>query len=143
MPGLQLLPFLWKWYESLKIQEKSCIGQFVICFMCEVLIIDTWNEYINEMFACPLFKELKKFNEFCSLSKAARMPSTYLKENLGFLRLYSFSHVDSWWETMKKLARTGAKGELMPSPSTWLKRLLLKRKWVYDAAKRKTFLSSF
>ena len=28
--------------------EKSCIGRFVICLKCEVLIIDTWNEYIKK-----------------------------------------------------------------------------------------------
>ena len=31
------------------------------------------------MFGCLLFKTFKKFNESCSLSKAARMSSTYLK----------------------------------------------------------------
>ena len=29
-------------------QEKSCIGQFVICLKLEILIIDTRNEYINK-----------------------------------------------------------------------------------------------
>ena len=65
------------------------------------------------------FKEPKKFNEFCSLSKAARMSSTYLKQNLDLLRLYSFSHLDSW-KPMKILPRTGAKGEPMATQSIWL-----------------------
>ena len=42
-----------------------------------------------------LKKKNEKFNEFYSLSKAARMSSTYLKENLGLLRLYSISPLDS------------------------------------------------
>ena len=50
---------------------------------------------VNLMLGCLLFKKNKKFNEFCSLSKAARMSSTYLKENLGLLRLYSISPLDS------------------------------------------------
>ena len=36
---------------------------------------------INLMLGCLLFKKSKKFNESCSLSKAARMSSTYLKKN--------------------------------------------------------------
>ena len=42
---------------------------------------------VNLMFGCPLFKKNLKINESCSLSKAARMPSAYLKQNLGLLRL--------------------------------------------------------
>ena len=34
---------------------------------------------VNLMLGCLLFKKFKKFNESCSLSKAATMPSTYLK----------------------------------------------------------------
>ena len=34
---------------------------------------------VNLVFGCLLFKKFKKFNESCSLSKAARMSSTYLK----------------------------------------------------------------
>ena len=34
---------------------------------------------VNLMLGCLLFKKFKKFNESCSLSKAARMSSTYLK----------------------------------------------------------------
>ena len=33
---------------------------------------------MNLMLGCLLLKKLKKFNESCSLSKAARMSSTYL-----------------------------------------------------------------
>ena len=36
---------------------------------------------VNLMLGRLLFKKFKKFNESCSLPKAARMPSTYLKEN--------------------------------------------------------------
>ena len=36
---------------------------------------------VNLMLGCLLFKKLKKFNESCSLPKAAKMSSTYLKEN--------------------------------------------------------------
>ena len=41
-----------------------------------------------------LLKKCKKFNETCSYSKAARMSSTYYKQKLGLLRLYSLSHLD-------------------------------------------------
>ena len=34
---------------------------------------------VNLMLGCLLFKKLKKFNESCLLSKAARTSSTYLK----------------------------------------------------------------
>ena len=50
---------------------------------------------VNLMFGYLLLKKFEKFNESCSLSKAARMSSTYLKYNLGLLRLYSLSHLDS------------------------------------------------
>ena len=50
---------------------------------------------VNLLLGCLLFKKIKKFNETCSLSKAARMSSTYLKQNLVLLRLYSLSHSDS------------------------------------------------
>ena len=50
---------------------------------------------VNLMSGCLLFKMFKKFNESCSFSKAAGMSSIYLKQNLGFLRLYSFNYVDS------------------------------------------------
>ena len=35
---------------------------------------------INLILGCLLFKKFKKFNESCSLSKAARMSSTYLNK---------------------------------------------------------------
>ena len=44
---------------------------------------------------------------------------------------------------MKILVRTGTKRESMATPSIWLWSLLLKRKWVSDVGKRKSFLSSF
>ena len=30
------------------LKSKSCIGRFVICLKCEILIIDTWNDYIKK-----------------------------------------------------------------------------------------------
>ena len=50
---------------------------------------------VNLILGCFLFKKFKKFNESCSLSKAARMSSTYLTKNLDLLKLYSFNHLDS------------------------------------------------
>ena len=44
--------------------------------------------------------------------KRAKMSSTHLKQNLGLVRLYSASHLDSR-KLMKLLARTGIKGEPM------------------------------
>ena len=35
---------------------------------------------VNLMLGCLLLKKIEKFNEFCSLPKAARMSSTYLKK---------------------------------------------------------------
>ena len=71
---------IWKRCKTLKISEKSCTGRFVICFMCEILIIDIWNEYItkrdgmvnlfsmaNLMLRWISFKKFKKSNESCSL----------------------------------------------------------------------------
>ena len=56
------------------------MGQFVICLKCEILIIDTRNEYIqksdkwltcfsvvNLMLGCFLFKMFEKFHESCYL----------------------------------------------------------------------------
>ena len=65
----------------------------MICLKCEILIIDTWNEYIkksdgmlnlgfftvNLILGCLLFKKFKRFNESCSSSKAARMSLAYVK----------------------------------------------------------------
>ena len=42
---------------------------------------------VNLMFGCLLFKKFKKFNESCSLSKAARMSSTYLKIKFRFVKI--------------------------------------------------------
>ena len=42
---------------------------------------------IVNMLGCLLFQKFEKFDESCSLSKAAGMSSTYLKQNLGLLRL--------------------------------------------------------
>ena len=54
------------------------------------------------MLGCLLFKKFKKFIESCSLSKVARMSSTYLKQNLGLLRLYSLSHLVKAHEDVSK-----------------------------------------
>ena len=47
------------------------------------------------MLGCLLFKKFKNFNESCSLPEEAKMSSTHLKQNLGLLRLYSLSYLDS------------------------------------------------
>ena len=39
---------MWKWFKTLNIYKMSCIGWFVICLKCEILIIDTLNEYIKK-----------------------------------------------------------------------------------------------
>ena len=41
------------------------------------------------MLGSLLSKNFKKLKESCSMSKAVRMSSTYLKLNLGLLRWYS------------------------------------------------------
>ena len=79
--------------------------EWLICFSILNLMFFYRKFNVN-----GLFKEFKKFNESCSLSKAAKMSTTYLKQNLGLLRLCSFSHLDSQ-KPMKILARTEAKGE--------------------------------
>ena len=37
---------------------------------------------VNLMLGCLLFEKFKKFNESCSLLKAARLSSTYLKNKI-------------------------------------------------------------
>ena len=103
---------------------KTCIGQFVIFLKCEILIIDTWNEYIkkndemvNLFFACYL-KFSKNLMNLAPSQKQLEL-SIYLKWNLDLLRLYSFSHLDSK-KIMKILATTGAKDESMATASIWL-----------------------
>ena len=58
--------------------------EWLICFSIVIL-----------MLGCLLLKKFKKFDECCSLSKTAKMSSTYFKQNLFLLILYSFSHLDS------------------------------------------------
>ena len=65
------------------------------------------------MLGCFLFKSFKNINESCSLPKAARMSSTYLKIKF---RLYSLGHLHLS-KPMKMLARTGTKGESVATPS--------------------------
>ena len=48
-----------------------------------------------------LFTKFKQFNEFCSLSKAAKMSSTYRKWNLSLLRLYSLRLYSLCFDEMK------------------------------------------
>ena len=60
----------------------------MVCLKCEILIIDT------DCIKCLLFKRFKKINESCSFSKGARLSSTYLRQNLGLLRLYTFNQLD-------------------------------------------------
>ena len=65
------------------------------------------------MLGSLLSKNFKKLKESYSMSKAVRMSSTYLKLNLGLLRLYSLIYLDSS-KPMNIFART----ELMENP--WL-----------------------
>ena len=56
----------------------------------------------NVMLGCLLFKKFKKFTGSCSLSKAARMSSVYLKACVHyFLSNFYFSPNDSPSKTMK------------------------------------------
>ena len=55
--------------------------------------------FFYRKFDVNMLSKFKKFNESCSLSKAARMSATCFKQNLGLL-----------------LAKTGAKGEPMATP---------------------------
>ena len=54
------------WYPKWIYQKKQWNG---ICF-----------SIVNLMLGCLLFKKIKKFNGSCSLSKAARLSSTYPKK---------------------------------------------------------------
>ena len=82
----------------------------LICDMSEVWDLDywylkwinqekRWNGYlfivVNLILGCLSFKKFKTFNETCSLSKTAKMSSTYLKQKLSLFSLYSLSHLDS------------------------------------------------
>ena len=109
--------------KGCKTSEKSSIGWFMIMIlMCEVFFIDSRTEYIKKSYGMLylffyrkfdikmlLMWKVKKFNESCSLSKATRMSSAYLKWNLGLLRLYSFNQLNLL-KPMKILARIGTKG---------------------------------
>ena len=53
-----------------------------------------------------LFKKFERFNESSSFSKAARMSSTYFRQNLALLRLYSFNHLG-----LQKLVKILARAE--------------------------------
>ena len=64
---------------------------------------------VNLMLGCLLFKKFGKCNESFPCRKRLECHQHILKSNLGLLRLYSFSHLDSE-KPMKILARTGAKG---------------------------------
>ena len=59
-------------YELLNIDPEINTSrkamEWLICF-----------SIVNLMLECLLFKKFKKFNESCSLSKATRMSSAYLK----------------------------------------------------------------
>ena len=48
-----------KLLESL---EKACIGRFMIFLKCEILIIDTWNEYIKKSYEMVNLFFCRKFN---------------------------------------------------------------------------------
>ena len=44
------------------VKEKACKDQFVICVKCEILIIDTWNEYIKKRNGMLNLFFCRKFN---------------------------------------------------------------------------------
>ena len=48
--------------KLLEILEKFCIGRFVVCLKCEILIIDTWNEYIKKSDEMVNLLFCRKFN---------------------------------------------------------------------------------
>ena len=48
--------------KLLEILEKACIGWLVICLKCEILIIDTWNEYIKKSDEMVNLLFCRKFN---------------------------------------------------------------------------------
>ena len=56
---------------------------------------------VNLLLGWILFKKFKKPNESCSLSKAGRMSSTCLSQNLGLLRLYSVRFVKTYEDISK------------------------------------------
>ena len=77
------------------------VKEWLICF-----------SIVNLMLGQLLFKNSKKFNGSCSLSKAAKMSSTKIKF-VNIILIYPLRLV----KPMKILARTGAKGEAMTTPS--------------------------
>ena len=105
-------------------------------------IINHKLSIINLTLGFFLLKTFKRFNESCSLSKVVGMLSTYLKQILDLLRLYSFNHLDSKKPT-KKRARTGAKRKTMATTLILFLKFTVKKKWVFDVPKRKTFLSPY
>ena len=64
-------------------------GILIFTFKCKKSCL------VQKLFCKKMPQKLKKFHKSCSLSQAARMPSTYLKYNFCLLRLNSFRHVDS------------------------------------------------
>ena len=52
---------IWKWCKNLKIL-KSCIGRFVICLKCVILIIDAWKEYIKKSDGMVILFLYSEFN---------------------------------------------------------------------------------
>ena len=65
----------WLLLPEMNTSRKSM--EWLICF-----------SIVDLMLRCLLFKKFKKINESCSLTKATRISSTYLKQNLGLLRLH-------------------------------------------------------
>ena len=63
--------YVWSVRFWLSILEMITLRKAMKWFVCFSIV--------NLMLGCFLIKKLKKINESCSLSKAARMSSTYLK----------------------------------------------------------------
>ena len=68
------------------------------------------------MLGCLLFKKFKKINESCSLLKAARMSSTYLKIKFRFVQII-FIKPRRFVKSHEYVSKVGAKEEPIAIPS--------------------------
>ena len=86
--------YVWRVRFWLSIPEMNTLRkamEWLICF-----------SIINVMLGYLLFKKLKKFDEFCSLWKAVRMPSTYLGVVHGYFIHQNFNDKMSLWFSKKR-----------------------------------------
>ena len=61
----------------------ACIGQFEICLKWDILIIDTWNEYIKKSDGMVNFLFYRKFNVRMPLNLSGWMD--IILTNLDFI----------------------------------------------------------